>query len=376
MRSYFTFPDGVLGYDCARCGQRCCRGKGIALTADELVPLARRAPSVAGQLRLRAGGSVHATDLTDGCWFLAGDGRCAVEVEEGRRAKPATCRLFPFNRVYRVGEVRVVDVNTTLCPIEVVADGGARHAELAAEIDVEAGRGSPLVDVPLPVPPELPATWVDDEEAIARRLHALASRGSDETGDALDALAEALGLGDAAAARRRALGWAALAGLDAAALAAHARRALPSVALALPSWRVGRLFSPRPAPWPIAVAAVASRAHALLALAASAVAASGAPPSIRGVTELAHDGAQALEIIARWDDPVAAPATFAVDVPPALQPGLGAALGAAFRPGPSGARRTLGEIAAVAAAALPPEARPLTLALVGALLPTLFPSSV
>jgi Fe-S-cluster containining protein len=373
VRSYFTFPDGVLGYDCARCGQRCCRGRGIALTADELIPLVRRAPSLASQVRLRAGGSVHATDLTDGCWFLARDGRCAVEVDAGRASKPATCRLFPFNRVYRVGDVRIVDFNATLCPIERV-DDGARHDDLAAEIDAEAARGSPLVDVPLPAPVDLPPSWADDEERIARRLFAL-SEVAAAGEDPFVALGRALGLDDEStrAARGRAIGWARLGAVGDEALVAHARSALPSVALALPSWRIGRLFTRPPQRWADAVHALAPRAHALLAIAAAATATAGAPPSIRGVTELAAEGAQALEVIARWDDAVAAPTTFAVDVPPALEPALGAVLGAAFRLAPNGARRTLGELAAVAQGALPDDARPLALALIGALLPTFFP---
>src|SRR2546428_7877452 len=118
MEVYFTFPDGGLRYDCAACRQRCCRGAGFAFTAEELVPLIRRAPSLAPHLQLRGGGSFHAVDLTERCWFLDGNGFCDLEVKHGRAAKPSTCRLFPFNRVFRVGEVRVIDVNSVLCPLE------------------------------------------------------------------------------------------------------------------------------------------------------------------------------------------------------------------------------------------------------------------
>src|SRR4030095_7526907 len=88
METYFTFPDGALRYDCASCRQRCCRGKGFAFTGDELVPLLRRAPSLAAHLELRAGGAFGAVDLTERCWFLQDDGWCRLEVEHGRAAKP------------------------------------------------------------------------------------------------------------------------------------------------------------------------------------------------------------------------------------------------------------------------------------------------
>src|SRR5438876_9146098 len=108
---YFTFPDATLTYDCAACGQRCCRGAGFAVGEPELVPLLARAPELAGHLWVRPGGTLGATTDSEGCWFLAGDGLCRIERDFGRTLKPSTCRLFPFNRVFRAGGVRVVDVN-------------------------------------------------------------------------------------------------------------------------------------------------------------------------------------------------------------------------------------------------------------------------
>ena len=71
----FTFLDGAFRYDCAACGQQCCRGKGIAIdAARELRPLLSRAPAVAPFLEQLPGGYVRLPDVTDGCWFLADDG--------------------------------------------------------------------------------------------------------------------------------------------------------------------------------------------------------------------------------------------------------------------------------------------------------------
>ena len=194
LQTYFTFPDGALRYDCQACGQRCCRGKGFAISADELTPLLRRAPRLSAFLRLRPGGSFFATDLTDGCFFLAGDGNCALEVQHGRDAKPSTCRLFPFNRIYRAAAVRVIDFNATLCPLQVAAPGtGVRHAELLAEVTTLAQAGSPLIDVPLPPPPGLPEDWLArEQEAQAALLVAAGGKA------VLEDVGQVLG-GDAAA---------------------------------------------------------------------------------------------------------------------------------------------------------------------------------
>ena len=135
METWFTIPDGGLKYDCPSCGQKCCRGRGFALGGGELVQLLRKAPVLAPHLYLRAGGSIGAVDVTDGCWFLDAGGNCDLEVRHGRATKPSTCRLFPFNRVFKVGDVRVVDMNSVLCPLQPAGGDGVRWAELSREID-------------------------------------------------------------------------------------------------------------------------------------------------------------------------------------------------------------------------------------------------
>lgn len=137
LQSYFAFADGVLAYDCPRCGQACCRGKGVAIDAQrELVPLLRRRPQLAPFLAPLASGYVKLPDVTDGCWFLQKDGLCEYEATFGREAKFTTCRLFPFNRVFLVGTVRVIDVNSVVCPLyDATGTGnGVSHAYLLAEL--------------------------------------------------------------------------------------------------------------------------------------------------------------------------------------------------------------------------------------------------
>ncbi|HEX7841633.1 MAG TPA: YkgJ family cysteine cluster protein, partial [Kofleriaceae bacterium] len=146
---YFTWPDRRFRYECRGCGA-CCKGHGIGLdvTGGQLVQLLARRPAIAAFLR-RRGDAITAFNPRDRCWFLADDGLCRIEVEDGRAAKPASCRLFPFNRVFRLGPYTIVDYNSVICPLRVADDGaGVPHADVAAEI---AGIADPaVVGTPLP----------------------------------------------------------------------------------------------------------------------------------------------------------------------------------------------------------------------------------
>jgi Fe-S-cluster containining protein len=132
---YFTWPDRRFRYECAGCGN-CCKGHGIGVdvAAGQLVQLLRKRPELAAFVRKR-GDAVTIWNPRDRCFFFENDGLCRIEVEDGRAAKPASCRLFPFNRVYRAGDTLVVDYNSVLCPLQVVDDGGITHAEVTAEIE-------------------------------------------------------------------------------------------------------------------------------------------------------------------------------------------------------------------------------------------------
>jgi Fe-S-cluster containining protein len=130
---YFTWPDKRLRYECRGCGA-CCKGLGIGLdvAGGQLVQLVAKRPELAAFVR-RRGDAVIAFNPRDRCWFLADDGLCRIETEDGRAAKPASCRLFPFNRVFHVGTTMVVDYNSVICPLQVGEDGIA-HQDIADEI--------------------------------------------------------------------------------------------------------------------------------------------------------------------------------------------------------------------------------------------------
>ncbi|MEP6859490.1 MAG: YkgJ family cysteine cluster protein [Deltaproteobacteria bacterium] len=133
--TYFTWPDRGLRYECRGCGA-CCKGLGIGLdvAAGQLVQLVTKRPELAAFVR-RRGDAITAFNPRDRCWFLADDGLCRIETEDGRAAKPASCRLFPFNRVFHIGTTMVVDFNSVICPLQLAPAGdGVAHADIAAEI--------------------------------------------------------------------------------------------------------------------------------------------------------------------------------------------------------------------------------------------------
>ncbi len=164
---YFTWPDRRFKYECRGCGA-CCKGHGIGIdvTAGQLVQLVTKRPELAAFIR-RRGDAITAFNPRDRCWFLADDGLCRVEIEDGRAAKPASCRLFPFNRVFRIGSTLVVDYNSVICPLAVaVDDGGVRHDEVLAEI--LSIQDPAIVGTQLPADPEL----ITRERAIADTIFA------------------------------------------------------------------------------------------------------------------------------------------------------------------------------------------------------------
>ena len=345
MQTYFTFPDGGLKYDCPTCGQQCCRGKGFALGAGELVPLLTKAPSLAPHLYLRPGGSLGAVDLTDGCWFLANDGNCGLEVAHGRAYKPSTCRLFPFNRVFRIGEVRVVDMNSILCPLQITSGDGVRWADLSREIDELAG--SPLIDVAATTPLDLPADWLTIERAVADS----------------DPLAVEPEL---------ARTWGRLYGLDAAEQTRLEALIAPQLKLLVPSLRFNTLFRKEGGLYPQQAKILPLRTRALGLLSALAARAAGRTPSLRSMTELWQMQSSTLDVLAHFSEPVhVLRPQFDADVPAPLQPALGVLLGGAFRGG-----KSLGELVEAAAGVLAPEARPLAVALAASQMQTLFPYGV
>lgn len=331
----FTFLDGAFRYDCAACGQACCRGKGVALEAGrELVPLLRRAPKLAPFLEPLPGGYVRLPDVTDGCWFLRADGLCAYESEHGRAAKFTTCRLFPYNRVFRAGPVRVVDVNSVVCPVQDAhgSGQGVRHEELEREL-AEIGDG-PLTNNTAELP----------EGAQSLRWHVLEQQILIESArflDAPDYLGFAAWQEDTA---RRHIGshpanapaspsangddtlrelvatWEGLYGAPA---PEHRAAAARAVTLLTPSLRFNAMFRRGAEAYRTSSVRLSRQLLVTWFLAAAAGRASGRVPSLRGLTELHQAQAGQRALLARLLEPATlrAPIT-APDVPEPVQAAL------------------------------------------------------
>lgn len=378
---YFTFLDGAFRYDCASCGQACCRGKGVAIDAGrELVPLLRRAPQITSLLSPLSGGYVRLPDLTDGCWFLQHDGLCAYEGLHGRAAKFATCRLFPFNRVFRAGAVRVVDFNSVVCPLsDAYGSGqGVSHRELGEEL-AAVGEG-PLTTSAAPLPEgarEL--RWQVLEQSLLEAAQSALGIGS-YLPYAVEQLAQTrrhLGLRGA---EGEATAGAQLTELLALWQSLYGQPALPDagqlqttrrMALLTASLRFNTLFRRGGAAYREAVQRLPRQllsawflsTHAAAAFSKSAAASAGASEpalSLRGLTELYQAQAGLRDLLASLDQPAQLSAALpGGDLPTELSQVAAALSRSLLRPSEKTRRTPLGSLLLAMAAELPAEQRPL-----------------
>ncbi|MDB4965185.1 MAG: hypothetical protein JWN44_874 [Myxococcales bacterium] len=334
---YFAFPDAAIGYDCVTCGSRCCKGLGFALSGHELVPLLTRRPGFAPFLQMQRE-LVHAFDLDDGCWALGSDGRCEVEVEHGRAAKPSTCRLFPVNRLMTFGEHLVVDLHLADCPLVDAATGPRtiiRWQDDAGDLDdVDAIGTTPTL------PAGTPDDWLAREAAV--RDAAGACRPA-RVGELLSAEAGAL-----LATWRR---WFGVGDDEAAVLEAEVA---PLFRLVLPSLRMQLLTLPGPPPYPRLMRAIDSHMAGVAWLAMLSRRA-GRAPSLRGIAELFRWLPLLRELLVRWNTHVR---LFEGAAPASAPPEVAAAWRALTE---LAATEPIGE--ALEATTLPPSLRPLLLRL-------------
>ncbi|MBK9032462.1 MAG: YkgJ family cysteine cluster protein [Myxococcales bacterium] len=290
---YFTWPDRGLSYACAGCGA-CCKGLGIGLdvAGGQLTALAARRPEIVPFLR-RRGDATTLWNPRDRCWFLEGDGLCRIEVEDGRAAKPASCRLFPFNRVFTLGAITVVDYNSVICPLRVGGAAPVAHADILAELATIVDPA--IVGVTLPADVD-GAAILAGERALADQVFAIAAAPGDDWEARLVA---ALGAdGDAAASVRGLL----------AALGMAAPRPLPPATRAaaltlIPSLRFNELWGPRQyAPRAVMRGKLAGMTLAWLELAGVGAAIAGRELGMQELTTLWSEQAAVMYAAARWGD--------------------------------------------------------------------------
>jgi Fe-S-cluster containining protein len=297
---YFTWPDRRFRYECRGCGA-CCKGHGIGLdvAGGQLVQLLARRPAIAAFLR-RRGEAITAFNPRDRCWFLADDGLCRVEIEDGRSAKPASCRLFPFNRVFRIGAYTIVDYNSVVCPLT-VGDDGVGHAEVAAEIAAIAD--PTVVGTPLPARDAQAEGrgFVDTERAIAAAI--FAAPGDLAAGWGAQAEAAALD-------RECGLATAAFTAILGTAWQVPSPATLTAAGWLTPSLRFNELYGPRQyAPRSTMATILARMWLAWLGFAALGEQLAGRALGLQELTTLWSEQAPLMHAVARWT------------CAPALQPG-------------------------------------------------------
>ncbi len=329
-RTYFTWPDRRLRYDCRGCGA-CCKGHGIGLdvAGGQLVQLIARRPEIVPFLR-RRGEAITAFNPRDRCWFLDDGGLCRIELEDGREAKPASCRLFPFNRVFRLGSYTVVDYNSVLCPLEAVggADGLA-HADVLAEIRAIADAS--IVGTPLPARDAEAEgrAFVEGERAIAGAAWAAADEADPAPAAAL-AAAWAAQADAAALDAEQAVADAALRAIAGAPWRRPSARTLAGALWLTPSMRFNELYGPRQyAPRSAMPPVLARMWLAWLGFAALGEALAGRALGLQELTTLWSEQAPLMHAVARWTEaPALKPGP--VELPGVDPGGLVRGLGQAF----------------------------------------------
>ena len=294
---YFTWPDRRLTYDCRGCAA-CCKGHGIGIdvAGGQLVQLLARRPALAAFLR-RRGDAITAFNPRDRCWFLDDGGLCRIEVEDGRAAKPASCRLFPFNRVFRLGAFTIVDYNSVICPLRVAQDGdgdGIPHADVAAEIAQIADPA--VVATPLPArdPDAEGRAFVAAERAIAAAVFAA-------PGDLAAAWSAQAGASDLD--RERDATSAAFTAVLGTPWQPPSPPTLTAAGWLTPSLRFNELYGPRQyAPRPRLPPVLARMWLAWLGFAALGEQLAGRPLGLQELTTLWSEQAPLMHAVARWTE--------------------------------------------------------------------------
>lgn len=292
---YFTWPDRRFAYDCRGCAA-CCKGHGIGIdvAGGQLVQLLARRPALAAFLR-RRGDAITAFNPRDRCWFLDDGGLCRIEVDDGRAAKPASCRLFPFNRVFRLGGFTIVDYNSVICPLRVADDGGGvRHADVADEIARIADPA--VVGTPLPARDAAAESqaFVTAERAIAAAVFAAPGELTAAWGAQADAAALDPERDAASAAFTAILGTA---------WQAPSAATLTAAGWLTPSLRFNELYGPRQyAPRPRMAPVLARMWLAWLGFAALGEQLAGRALGLQELTTLWSEQAPLMHAVARWTE--------------------------------------------------------------------------
>ncbi len=124
----FTFPDGMLRYDCSSCTEKlCCHGSGINLSVKGRGnKLLHSYPNLHLQIIPQVGDMLFLPVLPSGCRFLQ-NGECLLH---GSECYPAYCELYPFTLLAISGTTIIVAPDPR-CKTHPAPDGsGVKHSDL------------------------------------------------------------------------------------------------------------------------------------------------------------------------------------------------------------------------------------------------------
>lgn len=130
----FSFPDGLLSYNCSNCHSKaCCRGSGLNLSpSGRGALLLRSCPAMQMEVQPQSKNMLFAPHLPSGCRFIDKAGNCTLY---GQEKRPPYCELYPFTLMAIVGDT-IVSGPDPRCPLTVNLDGqGIKHQEISSLFD-------------------------------------------------------------------------------------------------------------------------------------------------------------------------------------------------------------------------------------------------
>lgn len=153
-------------FGCVGSGQCCHVFRPGPLSDDDLDRLAEATPALqaafhdlpdASWVEDRPGGR-YLRRVDGRCLFLRPDRRCGVHAAAGRTLKPDACRMFPFDAVRTIDDLRVFDVSQCSA-FATTALEGPTHAQQLADVSALLPRRPPLFHPTVLAGPGVPCDY-------------------------------------------------------------------------------------------------------------------------------------------------------------------------------------------------------------------------
>ncbi len=102
----FLFPDSFFYYSCKNCLINCC-------TRNDKILLHKKYKSEYSSCFKEK----HSILNFGVCPQLRNDGKCHIEIENGKYAKPDICNIFPYRILGRINDIYIISINFYDCSI-------------------------------------------------------------------------------------------------------------------------------------------------------------------------------------------------------------------------------------------------------------------